>query len=357
MVQHGTNEANDRSDVAQQRARRIAELFPDGVPRLWCPTLTHFRAAGEPDETRIGKHLGHIAPYARGILVPGSTGEGWEMNDDDIRRLLAIVLRSDGVRVLVGVLKHTLDDMLRCIDDTVKWLVSQTDAASIDEALARSGVVGFTVCPPRGEHLSQAEIENSLSEVLERGLATALYQLPQVTGNEMSPETVASLAARFPNFLLFKDTSGSDRVARSGLDFGGVFLVRGAEGGYARWTRAGTGPYDGLLLSTANVFAPQYARLLALLDAGQADEADELSQRIETVVQQTFALVADFPAGNAFTNANKVLDHRMAYGPAAGDRQPPLLYRGVRLPAEYIERAEDFLRAADLLPDLGYAMA
>jgi dihydrodipicolinate synthase/N-acetylneuraminate lyase len=255
------------------------------------------------------------------------------------------------------VLKHTLDDMLRCIDDTVKWLVSQTGAASIDEALARSGVVGFTVCPPRGEHLSQAEIEDSLSEVLERGLATALYQLPQVTGNEMSPETVASLAARFPNFLLFKDTSGSDRVARSGLDFGGVFLVRGAEGGYARWTRAGTGPYDGLLLSTANVFAPQYARLLALLDAGQADEADELSQRIETVVQQTFALVADFPAGNAFTNANKVLDHLMAYGPAAGDHQPPLLYRGVRLPAESIERAEDFLRAADLLPDLGYAMA
>jgi 4-hydroxy-tetrahydrodipicolinate synthase len=119
--------------------------------------------------------------------------------------------------------------------------------------------------------------------------------------------------------------------------------------------RIGSGPYDGLLLSTANVFAPQYARLFALLDAGQAAEAEDLSQRIESVVQQTFALVADFPDGNAFTNANKVLDHLMAYGPAARDRQPPLLYRGMRLPAESIERAEGFLRAADLLPDVGYA--
>jgi dihydrodipicolinate synthase/N-acetylneuraminate lyase len=261
------------------------------------------------------------------------------------------------LRVLVGVLKHALDDMLRCLDDTVQWLVSQTGAASIDEALSRSGVVGFTVCPPRGEQLTQTEIEDSLSQVLQRGSPTALYQLPQMTGNEMSPETVAALAARFPNFLLFKDTSGNDRVARSGLDFGGVFLVRGAEGEYARWTRAGGGPYDGLLLSTANVFAPQYARMLALLDGGRADEAADLSQRIDRAVQQTFAMVADFPTGNAFTNANKVLDHWMAYGSAARDYQPPLLYRGVRLPADYLDRAEQFLRAADLLPEAGYATA
>jgi dihydrodipicolinate synthase/N-acetylneuraminate lyase len=344
-------------DVRQQREKSSRELFPEGVPRLWCPTLTHFRAKGEPDETRIRRHLHHLAPYAKGILVPGSTGEGWEMNDDDIRRLLSVVLqaaRPAGVRVLIGVLKHTVADTERCIDSTVTWLQSRTNAATAREALARSGAVGFTVCPPRGAELSQAEIGGALSRILERGLPTALYQLPQVTHNEMSPETVATLAAQFPNFFLFKDTSGGDRVAGSGLDFGGVVLVRGAEGGYARWSRGGGGPYDGFLLSTANVFAPQLHSLLELLARGRSAEAAELAQRVEAVVQQTFALVTDLPAGNAFTNANKVLDHVMAHGSAARDRELPMLYSGVRLPAEYVEQAAAFLRAAGLFPDAGY---
>ena len=72
------------------------------------------------------------------------------------------------------------------------------------------------------------------------------------------------------------------------------------------------------------------------------------------MVQRTFALVADFPAGNAFTNANKVLDHVMAYGAAARDQEPPLLYSGVRLPTEFVEQAAAFLREAGLLPYVGY---
>ena len=67
---------------------------------------------------------------------------------------------------------------------------------------------------------------------------TSVCQLPQVTGNEMSPAIVAALAARFSNFYLFKDTGGNDRVAESGLELDGVFLVRGAEGDYARWPRS-----------------------------------------------------------------------------------------------------------------------
>ena len=353
---HATT-ARDAPFVRQQREKLITHLFPKGVPRLWCPTLTHFCAKGELDEMRIQRHLHHIAPYAKGVLVPGSTGEGWEMNDDDIRRLIAVVLRAarpEGMWVLIGVLKHTVADMLCCIDSMVTWLRSRAGATTPAEALARLRVVGFTVCPPKGSGLSQAGIEGALSRILERGLPTALYQLPQVTGNEMSSETVAALAARFPNFCLFKDTSGDDRVAGSGAGVDGVFLARGAEGSYARWTRAGGGPYDGLLLSTANVFAPQLHALLELLAHGQSAEAAELSRRLESVVQQTFALVAEFPAGNAFTNANKVLDHVMAYGVAARDHEPPLLYSGVRLPAEFVERASTFLREAGLFPDVGY---
>lgn len=315
------------------------------IPRLWCPTLTHFSAAHEPDGTRIRQHLQVLAPHVKGLLVPGSTGEGWEMSDADIRGLLDIVLEAAaaaGIRVLIGVLKTDVEAMLASLEE-------------MHDLSTHPAVAGFTVCPLKGAALTQAEIADGLRRVLARGLPTALYQLPQVTQNEMSPATVAALAAEFPNFFLFKDTSGADRVAMSGVDLGGVFLVRGAEqGGYARWPRSAGGPYDGFLLSTANVFAPQFTRLLQLLDDGRAAAASELSDKLVEVVTAAFAIVRDFPTGNAFTNANKILDHLLAYGPAALQCAPPLLYSGVRLPREFVEQAHALLAAHHLLPTTGY---
>ena len=96
-----------------------AKLFPGGISRLWCPTLTHFQAAHTPDPVRIQAHLTALAPYVKGILVPGSTGEGWEMTDRDIRALLDIVLdaaAASGIRVLIGVLKTSTDEVLTCLD-------------------------------------------------------------------------------------------------------------------------------------------------------------------------------------------------------------------------------------------------
>jgi dihydrodipicolinate synthase/N-acetylneuraminate lyase len=178
--------------------------------------------------------------------------------------------------------------------------------------------------------------------------------LPQVTGNEMSPATVQNLAARYPAFYLFKDTSGKDRVAESQLDFAGVFLVRGAEGDYARWTTTAGGPYGGFLLSTANVFAPEFDSVLRLLEQGRRGDAEALATRLNRVVDGCFEIVAPFPAGNAFTNANKVIDHLMAYGEAGLRREAPLLYSGVRLPAAFVESAAALLRQNALMPAIGY---
>jgi len=320
----------DRMNSNAQRLALQHSAFPNGVPQLWCPTLTHFAEARVPDAQRICDHLAVLAPFAKGVLVPGSTGEGWEMDDDDIRRLLRIILPAShavGMKVLLGVLKTELEQVLSTLDE-------------LDDLCQHPAVVGVTVCPPRGADLSQASILDSLRQVLLCGQRTALYQLPQVTQNEMSPETVAALAAEFPNFLLFKDTSGLDRVVMSGLDFGGVTFLRGSErGGYAKWTRKSGGPYDGYLLSTANTLAPEQSHVLQLLDAGEDSSAKRLSDDLECLVTAMFELVKDFPHGNAFTNANKVLFHIRAHGKMASSMPPPLLYNGTRLPQNLIERA------------------
>ena len=333
------------STTNAQRQVLQASLFPEGIPRLWCPALTHFQAVHTPNPGHIQAHLAVLAPNVKGILVPGSTGEGWEMTDSDIRGLLDVVLdaaATAGIRVLIGVLKTSVDEMLACLD-------------ALEPLRAHPAVVGVTICPPKGSDLSQQALFDGLAQVLARGWPTALYQLPQVTQNELAPETVAALAAEFANVILFKDTSGEDHVAQSGLDFGGVFLVRGAEkGGYARWPRTNGGPYDGFLLSTANVFAPQLSEILRLLEIGQHATAEALSDKLVAVVSATFALVAEFPHGNAFANANKVLDHWMAHGEAAQVVEPPLLYSGVRLPRSFITDGGELLKTHELLPQDGY---
>jgi hypothetical protein len=182
----------------------------------------------------------------------------------------------------------------------------------------------------------------------------ALYHLPQVTGNEAAPETFARLVAKYPNLILFKDSSGSDGIALSGVDARGVFLVRGAEGDYSRWLRAAGGTYDGFLLSTANSFP---AGLLAVVDGireGRLEEAKKISTALSGAVGEVFTLVGEIPCGNAFTNANKAIEHFMAYGPSAVDRQGPMLHGGIRIPAGIIAATGDSLRRYGLMPEKGY---
>jgi dihydrodipicolinate synthase/N-acetylneuraminate lyase len=324
----------------------LRSRFPSGeFRRLWCPVLTHFRAAREIDTGRIDAHLASMSPYVKGILVPGSTGEGWQMSDAETEPLLEVCLRAAerlGMHVLIGVLKTTTEETSAAIRGIEKWR-------------AHPAVVGITVCPPTGRDLTQDDLNRRLSEVLGQGWPTALYQLPQVTQNEMSPSLVAALAAEFPNFVLFKDSSGSDRVATSGQDFGGVLLLRGSEtGGYASWLRPAGGVYDGFLLSTANVFAPPYCEMMRLIDAGSVAEAKSLSATLASVVSGMFAIVDGFPLGNAFTNANKVVDHCLAYGDEATGASMPMLYCGERLPADFVRQAIRLLGDHSMMPRRGY---
>ncbi|TVR46304.1 MAG: dihydrodipicolinate synthase family protein [Puniceicoccaceae bacterium] len=332
-------------------------LFPEGLPRLWCPLLTPFAAPRVVDPARLDAHLRFLAPSVRGFLLPGSTGEGWEMTDSEAGRLLDHALDLApmlGFRVLIGVLKTDAAEARRSIDRWIRRLRRRTGCRENLGALVRARVAGFTVCPPKGGGLAQADLVAALDPILASGLPIALYQLPQVTENELTPATVQSLAGRFPNFILFKDTSGGDRVALSGRDFGGVFLVRGAEGSYPKWPRAAGGPYDGFLLSTANAFGRPYARLLDLLDRGRGEEARRLTARLEAVVDGIFAAAAPLSGANVFTRANKALDHWMAHGPAGTAAPAPLLRSGQALPESLLATARDLLRAHRLFPRSGY---
>ncbi len=339
--------------TTESRTALVHRLFSGGIPRLWCPTLTHYHDDGSMDLGRMRLHLARLAPHVKGLLVPGSTGDGWEMSEAERVAALDFALDEAAERdlhVLVGVLKTDLAAMRDGIRQSLDALRQRSGKHDDIEAMIAARVRGFTVCAPKGD-LSQQTIRDALASLLDLGVPMALYQLPQVTGNEIAPDTLADLAGQYANFILFKDSSGGDRVAQSGALGDGVFLLRGAEGDYGPMLKPAGGPYDGLLLSTANTFPVRLAEIAR--DPG----GHELSDRVSKLVAAVFEVVAPLETGNAFTNANKAMDHFMAHGSEAMEHPAPMLHAGVRLPESALDEVGRLLAESGMMPDHGYLSA
>lgn len=328
------------------------QLIPGDISQLWCPPITHYTASGDIDVERMAAHWAWMRPNVKAFLVPGSTSDGWELTDARAEALLmhAVDLAQQlDAYLLVGVLKAETSAMLASMTRIITWLQAQAAQNHPLMALQHMRVIGFAVCAPRGAE--QAHIQNDLESLLHVGVPIALYQLPHVTHNEIAPETVQYLAERYPNLLLFKDSSGDDRVAQADHSYNGVFLLRGAEGDYYRWL---AGPYHGLLLSTANSFPQPLGSMIRALQTGDHTTAMARSEQLTGLVNTMFTLAATLPTGNAFVNANKALDHFMAYGPEAERIAPPYLYTGETLPPAMLAKTGQILLAAGLLPNQGY---
>jgi dihydrodipicolinate synthase/N-acetylneuraminate lyase len=340
------------------RTSLIRSLFPDGVPQLWVPTLVFYDETGRIDHERQMAHLAFMAPYLKGLLVPGSTGDGWDMTDDQVITALESAIPfavKHGLDLIVGILRPGSDSASTLMEKVVHHLRKRAGTPSLVDAFAAARVRGLTITAPTSDPpLSQAAITSALTPILRLGLPIALYQLPQVTGNTMMPELVAQLAEEFPNLILFKDSSGTDEVALSDKMPADVGLLRGAEGRYAHWSKAHRGPYDGFLLSSANSFPAQLAGILDDLRSGRVAEAERCSALVSAAIADAFAAVIEVRQGNAFTNANKALSQVMAYGDQALKAPPPRLYGGGHLPRSVLEAVQASVARHGLAPAHGY---
>lgn len=315
--------------------------FDDG---LWVPILTHY--SGErPGAVDIGRTIAHlraIRPSVRQIMLAGSTGDGWDIDAAGFDALINLAAKKEvldlDLAVLFGALCPTTEDVvarLRHLEERLR----------VEPALAER-CKGVVVCPPVDPAATQEAIKAHYDAIMaESTLPIAVYQLPQVTGCALAPQTLAELS-RSSRVTMFKDSSGADAVAQSRLDFGNVWMVRGAEGGYAEALKP-VGPYDGWLLSTSNAVAPHLRNILRLREAGDDAAARELSGRLSTAITAAFAAAQSEPGANAFSNANRAMDHIRAYG-SAWRRQPlPRKVDGNVLSVEVVERVEvavvDFL--------------
>ena len=319
--------------------------------RLWVPLLTHFRRDGGGtlvDGERMVAHVRVLRPSVRQFLLAGSTGDGWELGEGHFDDVVRLARRADafaGCRLLIGVLRPDTETV-------IAW------ARRFERGLAEEGVpagehVGLAVCPPVNPGASQDEILAHYRAVLAATTSNlAVYQLPQVTGCAIEPETMRLLAHE-PRVTMFKDTSGADAVARSGI-VSGVTMVRGAEGGYVDALRP-TGGYDGWLLSTGNVFGPLLRRMLDLHADGHRQRAGELSAMMTTMIDALFREASAVPFGNPFSNANKAADHLLAAGRDWRAGPLPVAVSGNELPLALLEAVEDLIGHFPVTATRGYA--
>ncbi|MFO7653105.1 MAG: dihydrodipicolinate synthase family protein [Candidatus Krumholzibacteriia bacterium] len=337
------------------RAEILSTLLPDAVPPLWVPLLTYYRMAGhEPvvtvDDQQMMTHAHALHRTVPLWMVAGSTGDGWELNDAHYEQLLSLAasprLRRGESRILMAALRPTTSEVVNLVERIHRVLGTSPGAglASNIEALRSRGWVGICVCPPCGKDISQEGIARHLEAVFAATrMPVAVYQLPQVTGCRLEPDTFRELAERHPEIILFKDSSGDDDVAaRMAEDEPAVadrpLLVRGAESNYAGALRSLGGPYDGLLLSTGNNFAPDLRRTVDDALAGNADAARDRSDRLEALVARLFAAAEGHDApGNPFATVNRAVDHVRRHGSRWRDAPAPLVFDGSRLPAKLLE--------------------
>src|SRR5690349_7658614 len=196
-IANGSNSGQAMLMPTPTREQLLKSAFPEGVPRRWCPPLTHYDERGALDVARMAAHWRHLSVPMRGFLVPGSTGDGWELTPAERRQTIgtAIELAQQlNVHVLIGALHPDAGETLKLIGEDLEWLCARTAQGEAAKALAQAHVCGFTVYAPRGRDLTQEEIRRGLSAVLELGLPTAIYQLPQVTFNEIHPGLATDLA-------------------------------------------------------------------------------------------------------------------------------------------------------------------
>ncbi|MSU90898.1 hypothetical protein GE300_14955 [Rhodobacteraceae bacterium 2CG4] len=317
----------------------------DGDP-LWVPLLTHYRADGALDRERMRAHLGSIMPHVSQIMLAGSTGDGWDLDDrafDDILDFAATEIKAP-VRVIFGALARSTDGVIA--------RVRGIEAAVTRSHRLRERFAGITICPPVDPDASQEAILAHYGKVLEQSESLiSLYQLPQVTGCRLRAETV-SLLAENPRVFMFKDSSGEDRVAGAGNNLPAVMMVRGAEGGYAEAVTGGG--YNGWLLSTANAFGRELRAIENELRAGRASGATSLSDRLGAMVATLFAAAASEPGVNAFSNANRAADHLLAFGADWGNVPAPLKLDGTPLSRDLLNNAAKICKDVIDLEGAGY---
>lgn len=136
-----------------------------------------------------------VSAGVNGVVAAGSTGEVAALSADERMRLVEIVVEQTAGRVPV-------------IAQT--GATTTAEAIGLSQAAQRSGADALMLITPYYEPLSMAETIAYIKDVAASvDLPIMLYNIPAVTGVNLDPDTVRSLATEVDNIRYIKDSSAN----------------------------------------------------------------------------------------------------------------------------------------------------
>ena len=219
---------------------------------------TAFNADESLDEGRFKDHIDLLIDAGvHGIVLNSGTGEFAYMSDDEAQRYTEIGAAHIDGRVAVTAQTSTVS-LKHCIEKS---------KAAVD-----AGVDAVMVLPPWLEGPFAAGVMHhylSLADALDTTLV--LYNIPQVSGVEITPEMWAELSTH-PNIGHIKDSTGdigkmqnlvgAGRGVMGGCDLVAPYAILGGAVGW--------------IWGAANVMPSEAVELFELLTSGRVDDGMEL---------------------------------------------------------------------------------
>lgn len=240
---------------------------------IFCPSITITDDEGKIDYDLWGKHLDHLADAGvNGVLLFGSIGEFYSVSLADKEAALEFAVKRVGERmkVFAGVGDTTYANVIE--------FTKFAEKAGADAVLAVS---------PYYFGPSPLTAENYFGGIAEATkLPVILYNFPARTGTDLTPELVASLAAKHPNICGIKDTvdtiSHTRKVIRAARAVNPDFTVFSGFDEYYLVNRVSGG--NGVLCGLTNVEPETFVKMHAAYEEGDFTTAVACAERISKLM-------------------------------------------------------------------------
>ena len=240
---------------------------------IFCPSITITDDEGKIDYDLWGKHLDHLADAGvNGVLLFGSIGEFYSVSLADKEAALEFAVKRAGERmkVFAGVGDTTYANVIE--------FTKFAEKAGADAVLAVS---------PYYFGPSPLTAENYFGGIAEATkLPVILYNFPARTGTDLTPELVASLAAKHPNICGIKDTvdtiSHTRKVIRAARAVNPDFTVFSGFDEYYLVNRVSGG--NGVLCGLTNVEPETFVKMQAAYEEGDFATAVACAERISKLM-------------------------------------------------------------------------
>jgi 4-hydroxy-tetrahydrodipicolinate synthase len=230
--------------------------------------ITPFTAEDDLDTEALAANVSHLVEHgASGFVATGTMGEAGSLSAGERRAVIATVVAAAGERpVLSGV------------------SAGATSVAQAHAALAReAGCAGVMCLPPLHYRGTEAENAAFFAAVADAArLPIMLYNNPQASGVDLTPEAIGRIAAAVPSVTCVKECSGDARRIAAIIELTGLDVLVGGDDWALEGYAAGA---VGWVTGVGNVAPAECLALQEHMFAGRLAEARELYPRLQPLAR------------------------------------------------------------------------